>query len=173
MQCSLSCGGSSYCIGLGENHFTGIVSCQLWRLFSYQISACSESLAEIHRQLCHVYGPNIMSDSVVRWWYRKFTEGCTSVHDEDHSGQSALVMNWWKMCGKQFCRTGSSQFLNSVVKFPTSDNCMNLAVGGKLYQYSHFLLALCNNCCHHKTETALHYSHGFPLYCFVCTFPSD
>ena len=34
----------------------------------------------------------------------------------------------------------------------------NLAVGRRQYQCSHFLLALCNNYCHHKTETALHYS---------------
>ena len=42
---------------------------------------------------------------------------------------------------------------------------MNLAVRGRQYQCSHFLLVLCNSNCRHKTETALHYSHILPLYC--------
>ena len=26
--------------------------------------------------------------------------------------------NWWKVCGKQFCRTCASQFRNSLINFP-------------------------------------------------------
>ena len=36
----------------------------------------------------------------------------------------------------------------------------------------HVLLAMCNNYCSHKTETALHYSHILPLYCYACVFLS-
>ena len=54
--------------------------------------------------------------------------------------------NWWKVCSKQFCRTGASQFRKS-------HNCTNCRVGRRQYKCSHFLLLLCNNyCCH---ETAL------------------
>ncbi|KAJ4431736.1 hypothetical protein ANN_20338 [Periplaneta americana] len=35
---------------------------------------------EIHRQLCQVYGPNIMSKQMVRHWCRQFSEGRQSVH---------------------------------------------------------------------------------------------
>ena len=44
--------------------------------------AGNNNAAEIHRQLCEVYGPNIMSDSKVRQWYRLFKEGSKNVHDE-------------------------------------------------------------------------------------------
>ena len=60
-----------------------------------------------------------------------------------------------------------------ILSMQKSDNCTNLAVGGRLYQCSHFLLVLCNNYCHHKTKTALHFSHIFPLYCYICAFSSD
>ncbi|KAJ4441171.1 hypothetical protein ANN_11022 [Periplaneta americana] len=40
---------------------------------------------EIHRQLCQVYGPNIMSKQMVRRWCRQFSEGRQSVHDEERS----------------------------------------------------------------------------------------
>ena len=38
--------------------------------------------AEIHRRLCRVYGDNVISDSCVREWCRKFRDGRTDVHDE-------------------------------------------------------------------------------------------
>jgi hypothetical protein len=40
-----------------------------------------QSMAEIHRWLCRVYGDNIMSDSCVREWCRKFRDGRTDVND--------------------------------------------------------------------------------------------
>jgi hypothetical protein len=36
-----------------------------------------QSAAEIHRRLCCVYGDNVMSDSCVREWCRKFRDGRT------------------------------------------------------------------------------------------------
>ncbi|KAJ4428318.1 hypothetical protein ANN_24337 [Periplaneta americana] len=38
--------------------------------------------ADIHRQLCEVYGDDAISDGMVRKWVRKFNEGRISVHDE-------------------------------------------------------------------------------------------
>ncbi|KAJ4428910.1 hypothetical protein ANN_25904 [Periplaneta americana] len=46
---------------------------------------------EIHRQLCQVYGPNIMSKQMVRRWCRQFSEGRQSVHDEERSGRPSLI----------------------------------------------------------------------------------
>lgn len=36
------------------------------------LCAKNHSAAEIHRELCAVYGPNIMSEGVVREWVRFF-----------------------------------------------------------------------------------------------------
>ncbi|KAJ4439498.1 hypothetical protein ANN_07622 [Periplaneta americana] len=46
---------------------------------------------EIHRQLCQVYGPNIMSKQMVRRWCKQFSEGRQSVHDEERSGRPSLI----------------------------------------------------------------------------------
>ncbi|KAJ4436753.1 hypothetical protein ANN_16885 [Periplaneta americana] len=46
---------------------------------------------EIHRQLCQVYGPKIMSKQMVRRWCRQFSEGRQSVHDEERSGRPSLI----------------------------------------------------------------------------------
>ena len=78
--------------------------------------------------------------------------------------------NWRKVCIKQFCRTSASQFWNSLV---SSDNHTNLAVGRTQYQCDHVLLVLYKNYCRHKTETALHYYHILPLYCYACAILSD
>ncbi|GFX97232.1 hypothetical protein TNCV_557221 [Trichonephila clavipes] len=40
---------------------------------------------EIHRQLCQVYGLNMMSKQMMRRWCMEFSEGRQSVHDEDDS----------------------------------------------------------------------------------------
>jgi hypothetical protein len=42
--------------------------------------------ADIHCQLCELYGENSMSDSVVRRWVRRFNEGRENVHDDLCSG---------------------------------------------------------------------------------------
>jgi transposase-like protein len=47
--------------------------------------------AEIHRQLCDVYGEHAMSSSMVRRWVRLFNEGRESVHDDPRSGRPSVV----------------------------------------------------------------------------------
>jgi hypothetical protein len=47
--------------------------------------------ADIHRQICEVYGENAISDGMVRKWVRKFNEGRENVHDEPRSGRPAVV----------------------------------------------------------------------------------
>ncbi|KAJ4448459.1 hypothetical protein ANN_10475 [Periplaneta americana] len=47
--------------------------------------------ADIHHQLCEVYGDDAISDGMVRRWVRKFNEGRISVHDEQHTGRPSLI----------------------------------------------------------------------------------
>jgi hypothetical protein len=48
--------------------------------------------ADIHRQLCDLYGEHAMSDSMVRRWVRHFNEGRENIHDDSRSGQSSVIM---------------------------------------------------------------------------------
>jgi transposase len=48
-------------------------------------------LADIHRQLCEVYGEHVMSGSMVRRWVRHFIEGRENVHDDPRSGRPSVV----------------------------------------------------------------------------------
>jgi histone-lysine N-methyltransferase SETMAR len=47
--------------------------------------------ADIHRQICDVYGENTMSDGMVRKWVRQFNEGRENMHDEARSGRPSVV----------------------------------------------------------------------------------
>jgi hypothetical protein len=47
--------------------------------------------ADIHRQICEVYGENALSDGLVRKWIRKFNEGRDNMHDEPRSGRPSVV----------------------------------------------------------------------------------
>jgi hypothetical protein len=47
--------------------------------------------ADIHRQICEVYGENVISDGIVRKWVRKFNKGRDNVLDEPWSGWPSVV----------------------------------------------------------------------------------
>ena len=47
--------------------------------------------AEIHRQICEVYGENAMSGGMMRKWVRKVNEGRDNVHEEPRSGRLSVV----------------------------------------------------------------------------------
>jgi transposase len=55
------------------------------------LHAEGQSVAEIHLRLCRIYGDNVMSDSCVRKWCRKFKDGRTDVHDEGGQGRHSIV----------------------------------------------------------------------------------
>ena len=59
--------------------------------------------ADIHRQICEVFGENAMSDGMMRKWVRKFKEGRDNVHDEPRSVQSSVVT------GGHFLRGGDTE----------------------------------------------------------------
>jgi len=55
------------------------------------LNAKNMTPAEIHRQLCDVYGEHAMSSSMVRRWVRLFNEGRENVHDDPRSGRPSVV----------------------------------------------------------------------------------
>ena len=65
-------------------------SCEVLAVIRFLL-ARNNNAAEIHRQLCEVYGPNVMSDGMVRQWCRLFKEGRANVHDEERSGRPSVI----------------------------------------------------------------------------------
>ncbi|KAJ4445411.1 hypothetical protein ANN_07216 [Periplaneta americana] len=65
-------------------------SCEVRAVIRF-LHAKSLNAAEIHRQLCVVYGPNVMSQRKVSSWCKQFSEGRTNVHDEERSGRPSIV----------------------------------------------------------------------------------
>jgi transposase len=57
-------------------------SCKVLHAVIGFLHAEGQSVAEILRRLCRVHGDNVMSESCVREWCRKFRNGCTDVQDE-------------------------------------------------------------------------------------------
>jgi hypothetical protein len=51
--------------------------------------------ADIHRQLCEVYGEHAMSDSMVWRWMRHFNVGFKNVHDDPRSRRLSVVNEDW------------------------------------------------------------------------------
>ena len=60
-------------------------------VLSVFLNAINAKAADIHRQICEVYGENAMSDGMVRKWVIKFNEGRDNVHDEPRSGRPSVV----------------------------------------------------------------------------------
>jgi len=65
-------------------------SCKVRAVIRF-LHAEGQSAAEIHRRLCRVYGDNIMGDSCVREWCRKFRDERTDVHDEGGQERRSIV----------------------------------------------------------------------------------
>jgi transposase len=65
-------------------------SCE-FRAVVHFLHAKDMSAAEIHRELCAVYGRNVTSGGTVRPWCRMFKDGRTHVRDEERSGRPFAV----------------------------------------------------------------------------------
>jgi len=65
-------------------------ACEMQSVIHF-LNAKNMKLAEIHRQLCDVYGEQTVSSSVVRRWVQLFNEGRENVHDDPRSGQPSVV----------------------------------------------------------------------------------
>jgi hypothetical protein len=64
-----------------DNNIAVPASCEVHAVIRF-LHAEGQSMAEIHRRLFSVYGDNVMSDSCIREWCRKFRDGHIDVHDE-------------------------------------------------------------------------------------------
>jgi hypothetical protein len=65
-------------------------SCEVLAVIRFLL-AINNNAAKIQRQLCEVYGPNVMSDSNVKQWCHLFEEGRTNVYDEEHNGRPSVI----------------------------------------------------------------------------------
>lgn len=54
------------------------------------LNAKGQNAADIHRELCAIYGPTVMSEGKVRQWCREFREGRSNVHDDERSGRPSV-----------------------------------------------------------------------------------
>ena len=73
-----------------SKHIKTTAACEIRSVIRF-LNARGTTAAEIHRQICDVYGEGAMSDSMVRRWVRLFSEGRENVHDDERSGRPSLV----------------------------------------------------------------------------------
>ena len=64
--------------------------CEIRSLVRF-LNARNMKPANIHRQICEVYGENGTSHGMVRKWVSKFNDGRDNVHDEPRSGRPSAV----------------------------------------------------------------------------------
>jgi len=55
------------------------------------LDAKNRTPAEIHRQLCDMYGAHAMCSSMVWTWVRLFNEGRKNAHNDPRSGRLSVV----------------------------------------------------------------------------------
>jgi transposase len=65
-------------------------SCEICSVIRF-LHAKNMSAVEIYRELCAVYGQNVMSEGTVRQWCRMFKDGRTNVHNEEQIGRPSVV----------------------------------------------------------------------------------
>jgi hypothetical protein len=57
-------------------------SCEIRNVICF-LHNTSMSAVEIHRELCAVYGQNVINEGTVRQWCRMFRDGQTNAHNEE------------------------------------------------------------------------------------------
>ena len=80
------------------------------------LNAHSTAQFEIRRQLCQVYGPNVMSKQMVRRWCRHFTAGQQHVHIDECSGRPSIITDdLVELVRERLWKIVASQWRNSTV----------------------------------------------------------
>ena len=72
------------------NKLESPAACQMRSVIRF-LNAKNMIPAEIHRQLCDVYGEHAMSSSMIWKWVQLFNEGHENVHDDPRSGRPSVV----------------------------------------------------------------------------------
>jgi transposase len=65
-------------------------ACKMWSVIRF-LNVKNMKLAEIHCQLCDVYGEHAMSSSMVWKWVRLFNERHENLHDDPWSGRPSVM----------------------------------------------------------------------------------
>jgi transposase len=65
-------------------------ACEMRSIIGF-LNARNMKLADIHHQICEVYGEHAMSDSMVRRWVRHFNEGRENLCDDPQSDRPSVV----------------------------------------------------------------------------------
>jgi len=73
---------------------------------------------DIHKEMLPVYGEHRLSRQAVHNWVQKFSEGWTSIEDDD--AVERAVHAWFRQQPKEFCAAG----FQGLVKW--WDKCLNL-----------------------------------------------
>jgi hypothetical protein len=82
------------------------------------LHAKNMSAAEIHLELCTVYGQNVMSERTLRQWCGMFKDGQTNVHDEERSDRPSVVSEGLvQSVHQKFVKDCPSQFKEFRVNF--------------------------------------------------------
>ncbi|GBN90557.1 hypothetical protein AVEN_241624-1 [Araneus ventricosus] len=59
------------------------------------LSARNLSAADIHGQICEVYGATALRDGKVRKWVRDFQADCENGHDDSRSSRPSVIGLFW------------------------------------------------------------------------------
>ena len=102
---------ASCCVFIMFKKIENPAACEMRSVIQF-LNSKNMKPAEIHRQLCDVYGEYAMSSSMVRRWVQLFNEGRENVHDEPRSGRPSVV-------NEDLVRAFSSDF-----KVTSSRNCV-------------------------------------------------
>ena len=81
---------TSCCVFIMFKKIENPAACEMRSVICF-LNAKNMKSAEIHRQLCDVYGEHVMSSSMVRRWVRMFNKGRKNVLDNPRSGWPSVV----------------------------------------------------------------------------------
>jgi hypothetical protein len=75
--------------------------------------------ADIHRQICEMYGGHAMSDSMVMRWVRHFNEGRENAHADPWSGRQSVVNEALVRTGEEKIQENRRSTISSLsLQFP-------------------------------------------------------
>jgi len=72
------------------HHHRHSCSCEVHVMIPF-LRVAEQSTAQLCHRLCRVYGDNVMSNSCVREWCKKFRYRHTDVHDKVGQGRHSVV----------------------------------------------------------------------------------
>jgi len=94
-------GYASCCVFIMFKKIENLAACEMWSVIHF-LNAKNITPAEIHRQLCDVYGEHAMSSSMVLRWVRLFNEGRENVRDDPSSDPSVVNADLMRAVEEKF-----------------------------------------------------------------------